>query len=765
MAKEIPILERKTTIQVPEMPNVQGAYEEAANSNNLLSTIGSTVAQTASNQIAAQLGYEAGKNPTGKDYPSFTEFDKNFNDSYHTQAAATLSLQGQKLLDDAHIEMSKAPRLTPQLIDNTQKQLQIGLNKIAENAPLAVKGKLQQAFDAHILNQTTQYKEKMFSQQREDQKDNLVNAIDFNTKSVFEISSSGNLKAAEEAVKNIEYMADNGVVNKFYTPEEARKIKETARQTYLDGKYTYIAQVAKNTGNFESFAKNFVDHQPSDIKSHEQWTNTGQAILRQGKFLDSMKAQDENLRSQQMLNVIATNPGAITDTKWMDFAKSVSPLKAEQVKFHLVQALKKNQSETTSVDTLIKGYDDPVVQANADPKVKNASFNKLVDYVQSKGQKNNIPVSRDQAEVQVASHAGAEIPVFTNSLKNKLSSANPNVIESGALQIHSLLQNGNGQALKGLNEQDWAMFAAYENLRDSPDPIKAAQDAHNRIYNQDPEVEKLNKQKWASVLTKQNSAGITNDNFALKTFGMNKDDFINPTIASAYGLNILGKFSNFFSITGDYEQAKRATQRWVDDNYGDTYVNGSKYKTLHPIEKKLGFKSRDGVPYIQQDAVNQFNEQLKPLKAAYDAKTLNEYWEVHPVLTHGQESKEVSTPKNPFKMEGQGKTAFETMRSALIREKEHFTPATEGPSKTHGLIFKSYDPIKITRHMRTANGEKKDTFNVILIGNTFDNYDIAIETKEGMRNLYKEFPMSGLMSYTPNQKAILESYNRDLKLK
>ena len=74
-----------------------------------MSDIGSSIAQTASNTLAENLGYTAGLNPKGDlSLPSFTEFDRNFAKSYQAQAQATLGLQANKLLSDAHIEMSKS---------------------------------------------------------------------------------------------------------------------------------------------------------------------------------------------------------------------------------------------------------------------------------------------------------------------------------------------------------------------------------------------------------------------------------------------------------------------------------------------------------------------------------------------------------------------------------------------------------------------------------------------------------------------------------
>jgi len=781
----IPTLERKVALQEPSVPDYQSAYLALAKSDTLVSDIGASVAQTASHAMAEQLGYTAGLNPKGNLLPSFTEFDQHFAQTYNTQAAATLGLQAQQLFDTAHVEMSKATRLTPELIESTSQQLLEGLNKITANAPTTVASQLQLKYRAQLSNQDSQYKQKMISQQRDEQKDNLVSLIDTNSKSIYETAKNGDFETAERQLRVNQENIDNGVDNKFWSKAEGQKLKDQARQDLINAEANYGAIAAHKAGKSGEFLKTLVDHKPKNL-TDEQYEGMLGSVLKEIQFLDSLVAQDQNLKSQQMLNQIASAPGAITQVQWDTFANSVSPLKAEQVKFSYIQALKKGESDTSSRDHLIQNYDNAEIQAIAEPKVKDAAFLKQVQDAMQNSHQTNIPMkspeplSQDAAEVQVATNAGAEIPVFTKILKNKLGSSNPSVSESGAQQIHALLQNGNGQALKGLNDQDWSMYSAIQSLRDSPDPLKANQDAHNRIYNQDPEVEKLNKTKFSNLLTKANSAGVSNDNFALKTFGMSKSDFLNPSIASAYGTNILSKLSNFYAISGDFDEAKRTTQHWVDQNYGDTFINGDKHKTLHPIEKEVGFNGRDGVPYIQQDVINQFNEKLAPIKKQYQDKKVNEYWE--PIAVNiKQEEKPIDILKRralhnyvpQFEMpEGEvGHIEFKTEdvlfqamsgKHTLKEHGGHKQPSSEA-SQEHGIFFKTYDPIKIKRHMRTASGEKTEVFNVILVGNSFGKYDIAIETEYGMRNLYKEAPHLGISDYVPNKQAILDSYNKDHK--
>lgn len=717
-SQDLPVLGRKVTAESSTTPEFQSSVDAFAASRNNLSAIGAQVAQSASNAMATQLGYESGKTPQGDLMPPITNFDKTFTDSYHAQANATLSLQGQKLLDDAHVEMSKPSRLTPELIANTHAQLQMGLDKIAEQAPTAIKGSLEHTFDSQLLQQTTQYKQKMISEQREDQKNTVQNGIDVAIKNALEFGKNGDVKGAQNAVASAKAMADSALASNFLTPEEARVAKETAEQTGLNGVFINQAMGALKEGKYPEFEKNYSENKPKGM-TNEQWLATGHAFNEQIGFIQSLRTQDENLKAQQMMNSIAADPGSITGTQWAAFTNSVSGIKAEEVKFKYIQALKKNQSSTVGTDALIENFSSPEAFANSSEKTQNAAFNKQVNYAVQQSEKTATPLSHEEAEVQVAASAGGKVPVFVNGLKNKLSSANPAMIESAAIQIHTLQASGAGHALAGLSDQDKAAYTKYEALRDSRDPATAARDMTEAVYNQDPDVQQMNKHKWSNLLTSSTQGGTQLDDFALQSVGLNKSDFITSSMGQVYGTNILQKYGTYFELlNGDKESALKLTKQYVDENYGDTGVNGGSHKTLHPLEMVLGFSDKKAVPYIQQDVVNQLNEHLAPIKESYANKKVNEYWETLPVS-----------------------------------------------GKDKGFIHTDYDPVKVKRHMRTANGEKTDTFNVVLQGNAFDNWDVSVQTASGMRNLFQIAPYLGVISYKPNVKAIRESYSKDHSLK
>lgn len=706
--QDIPILDRKVEVKEATHPDIQSAGQQLAASNNFLSTIGAKVAQTANTQMAVQLGYEAGKTPHGDIGLPLTEFDKNFVDSYNTQANSVLSLQGQKLLDDAHIQMSKAPRLTPELIASTHQQLEVGLKNIASAAPTAVKGKLEAAFASQTLNQMTQYNEKMFSQQREDAKNNLTNAADLHVKQANELAMNGDYKGALLHVEAANKAADSGVANRYLTPEQGRILKETAEKSRLAGQGIHEAEIADSRNKLPQFLKEFVKE--THGMTNEQHAYVSQAISQHFNMKNSLRNQDENLRSQQMINAIATDVSKISGSDFEEFAQSVSPLKAEQVRFKYIQAQKAQAKDTSQKDYLKANWGDARTQANAGPKLQNATFNELVDNAML----NDKNLSQDDAEVKIAGSAGTTIPVFTDSLKGKLWSGDPAQMDSGARQIHALQATHQGHALKGLNDSDNALFGLYEGMRNPADPTATARLVIENSQNLDPAVLKVTRAKWETLVdvnTRQAKQDV--DDWVLSEFGMGKKSsifapnrkvFDAPFMATHYAADIKSKYQTFYEATRGNEQvAKKKTQEYVDENYGQTEINGNKQWTLHPIEKAMGFTTDDGIPFIQRDIIRQMTLPLTFLKNFYDINASDEYWTI----------------------EGEPKPG---------------------------------EPIRMTKHERAALGTKTKTFDLNLIGNNFDSWDLTVMTDRGPQNLFLEAPQLGLTTYKPNTAEILEEY-------
>lgn len=709
--------ERRIQPNVSEFSNVQNAISNYANNNNFLSIVGSTVAASASNAIAKKLGSELGMNPKGNmiDVP-LTDFDKAMQESYKTQAQATLGLQANKLISDSNLEASKADRITPELIAKTNKSISIGLQNIFKNAPSEIVPNLQYHYGTLQMNQAADLTERMIREQREDRRNNTALAVQSNAENAYSFGLRGNDEAAEDVIKTTKKLSEADVNSRLMTPEQAKANVDTARKSYLSGKIIHDYELAKAEGKGEDFLKSIAEKKPSYL-SDSDYMGVTNNLLQYVNHQESLRSQDEQLRLAKFQTSIAMNPIAPDiGQQLQDLKNNVTPVEYERAKLHYVNSVKAFMQEQGETTDIIGSWKDPSAFARLPEKAINKGFDMLTEkYMEQRKQEGNS-ISAEEAEVQIAASAGGKVPVFLNTLKNKINSANPAMMDSAARQMDALYSMNAGHALVGISDHDKAIFTQYKSLRDSLPPEEAAKIAIQNS-NQEPDIQRMNKEKWSEYLKLQTSGGFlrtkSTQEWALNQVGMNKKDFMNPGIANEYGNLILNKYAAFYQMTnGDKDSALKLTKQEVEENFGYTGVNGGKVKTLHPIEKVLGYpENSDVVPFIQQDVVNTLNKSFIPLKESFQKGESDVYWEV-----------------------------------------------VSGDMKNHAYLFgHNYNPIQVKRYTKTKDGIKSDLYNVMLIGNSF-NWDISLQTDAGMRPLPQIAPYLGIQTYTPNKKAIDTAY-------
>ena len=708
--------QRTVGAEVSPVPDIQSAASQFAANTNWMSALGGEVASKASNAIASRIGGELGKNPHGELGPSFTEFDKTMNETYATQAAATLGLQAQKLITQSNLELAAAPRLSAGMIAKSQAQVSYGLERIYSLAPDSIRPHLEQQYGSVMLQQNETLTRRMIGEQKQDFRNNTEVSNKINNQNAHSLTlndnkldKNGDSKAGLDAVRSVERINDAALAARVITPEEARVAKQSAKISYLSGKYTRQALEADKNGKLPELYRSWAEKPPKDVPDEFHFpvlNNVAQYMNEQA----SLKLQDQQLKMAQFNVKLAENP----DQAALDFVQlqsELNPLQGQQAKLALINALNKNQTDNQATNLLASDWGNSELLARSDTKHINKAFDTLVSKaMQTANQAGGAPLSHDDAEVMVAGSAGGNIPVFTKSLHNKLSSGNPQMMESAAQQMHLAYERGEGHALSGLDEKDLVAFNTIEALRNSVNPTEAMTETINKIYNQDPQVLQTVKAQWQNYIVTL-SKSTTPINFAISTFAGGKD-FITVSNGQAYGADILSKYqTNYILANGDEAVAKATTQRWVDENYGDTWINGKRNYTMHPIEKLLGYEGSDIVPTIHKDVMNQLNDHFAPIKEAFSRGETNEYWESEPLST-----------------------------------------------KTHGIFSTTYEPIKVSRFTRQGETIKKETFDIVLSGNSFDKWDIAVNANGIMRPLYQVAPYLGLMEYNPNRKWINEEY-------
>lgn len=706
-------VKRSVGVEVSGVPNYQQAISSYAENTNWMSSLGSAVATKASQALAVKLGTDLGSNPQGDlKLPPITDFDKAFAQSYETQATATLGLQANKLISSANIQIAQAPRITPELISSTNHQVSLGLKNIFQNAPAEIRSKLEYQYKSLQVNQTENLMTRMTKEQREDRQNNLTQFSKVSNENLFSMGFDGkdldknsDSKIALETLGYIEKSFQSAQDVYDITPEGKKLGIDSAWESYLSGKYSRLGMEALREGKLEDFLQDFAENKSIPTQYHKAVFGNVKNYLSEQVSLRSHK---QNYIAQQMVNRMALNPNSVTGQELEIFRNQVAPLLYEQTLFKYIQLKKTATNKSQSITNLKKNWDKPEAHAQVSADVQNATFNELVQYEKE----NNPSISDDDAKINVAASAGSTIPVYTSTLHKQLNSGIPYEMNSAVYQIRKLQQMKAGHAKTGLNDTDMGIVAQYESLVNPIDPTKAAQIVIETNQNMDEPVLKLTNEKWENLkFANTIAAGRSIDNWILTKFGYKGNSWYNfsfnfdsPYMETLYAADIYNKYKTFFKILrGDEQKATDLTNEYLQANYGLTRINGNKQLTLHPIEKRLGFESGEGISQIHKDVVRQFKEPMDNLKKAYDMKASDVYW--------------------------------------TIKEPE-----------------KSGQPLIMTKHNRAGLGTTTEEYPVVFTGTNFDEWDVMLKSKNGPFSLALDAPYLGIETYRPDKEWIIDEY-------
>lgn len=703
--------QRNVTAEVTPGPDVQSAVSNYAANTNWMSNLGSAVAARASTAVAQKIGGDLGKNPQGDLGPVLTDFDKTMHESYQTQAQATLGLQANKLITDSNLEMAKAPRITPSLIAKTNQQVSIGLQNIFKNAPSEIRPDLEYQYGSLQLSQGEQLSNRMISEQRQDQKDTILASNRESNELATNLARSGNIKAAMAVVESTKKRNDSGWNSKLISKETAQVANESVLKSAQAGKVIYDYDKAKSEGKGEQFLADL--HKRKDV-TPDQLDSMANALITHVGQENALNSQNEQLRLSQYNTSLAMNPVSPDLANQLQvLQENVSPIAYQKAVQATIQARKAWEQNSAEQLDLTHNWGDSAALARSSEKHINRTFDNLVaNVVQKQG------ISREEAEVQVAMSAGAPVPVFVKTLNDKLTSGNPANIQAAALQIQALRDVEGGHALIGLSQQGQAIAIQFQHQQGSMPDSDLARKITDDIVNIDPSMQKTLDNMWTMQLSKGGAGGLGASKslagFALEAVGANPKNLGGTYFQTIYGNDLYENLkSNFDAARGDYATAKQMTKDYYNQNYAETRMNGDITISDHPLEKALGYKDHDVVPFIQQDFLNQ----VKPILEKN--KTEDDSWSIKPLKA------EDTGPRSTFR--------------------------------------KMYPPAELVRNVKTKDGMKQYSYPVNFIGRPGNQWDVVVQTPSGPRNLFLVAPQLGIITYKPNAESIANDYNAHAK--
>ncbi len=703
--------------EVTAFPNFQEAMKDYAAGTNWMSFIGSAVASKASDALATQIGGEFGKNPQGNIGFPITDFDKTFQQSYNTQAQATLGIQANKLITDSNIEAAKATRITPDLLQKTNDSIIHGLQNILKNAPDAIKPNMEMQFGNIVLNQKASLSGRMIREQKEDQRNNNAYASDMNSQHAYSFGLNGNEKAGLAAIENTRRLNEASLSARLITPEDAKTNIDAARKSYLTGKKINEYEKARSEGKGEEYLKSLADKRPKDL-SDADYMSVSNNLMNYVNHQNALRSQDQTLRLAQFQNNVAMNPMAPNmASQLQDLKNNVSPHAYEEAQLHYINAVKKYNTDEGNINNALSSWNDPSSFARLTEKGINKAFDMQVNRYQQQRQQQGNPISSDEAEVQIAASAGGRVPVFEKTLENKLLSANPANIVSASNQMAMLSDMQAGRVYDRIPTKAKAIATLFQQQKGSMPDADLARQITDNLSNIDDKMQNTLDNSWNLILSHNGAGGMSTSqslaDFALRQVGLNSrhnKELGGTYFGVIYGNDIYNQLnSNFIATRGDYQAAKKMTQDYVDTHYGDTYINGFKQKTDSPIERYLGYKGNDITPYIQQDMLNQLSSSFEEAKKSHP----DDYWEALPLKKQG---------------------------SAI------------------SIGSSSNSVAEVIRHIKTKNGFKEYRYPVELVGRAGNQWDVVLNTPYGQRNLFLVAPHLGVTTYHPNKEAIEKDF-------
>lgn len=616
----LPTLEKQEKLDVVTTPSgyAQG-FDNMAMTPNMLGQIGSTVAQNASNALAQKWGYEAGLNPHGDVLPALTKADQAYQQAYLAQSSNTLSLQANSMLMKANEQISSAYEVTPGMINEYQKQMTEGTQKILENAPLQVKASLGYQYGSQIQSTTHRLKLKLNSQNKEQALDHMKMVDKQTDTNIINKAMSGDIQGAkvlyESKVSRNQQQRNSGMMSETqqFTSNESAKVSLFTAQSNA------MAIDARRAGGdkLDKYLASLADlkNKPAEL-TYDQYNTMGNNTLRFMNHLDSLEQNERNdvvtnLNSKLFKGTLSDQDIEEAKTTGVLKSSDINTLTAKWNRWQATHAASQNQLLSTST-----GFSDTVAYASTSAKNQNEAYISLTQSMKEK-KPGAIPGA---IEAEVASVAGGPNGAFFNQLTGLSRSAIPTEMEQ-ASRMYSIVNNRSPENLAGLPQETSDNIRAFDAFRElyPGDVNTAAAMARNVMMPKTQDQKEANNAAWSEYRQHNLSTAPDRLTYAKSVLSANgfffKPDVLSSTETSNHISKILERYTKLFN--GDVEAAKNATKNAVETIYGETHTNGAKEVSRLPIEKFTGL-GRKSTFFIQHDAINSLQAQFGEYRNAYD---------------------------------------------------------------------------------------------------------------------------------------------------
>jgi hypothetical protein len=741
-AEEVKTLDRSVKAETHQIPDYQGAASNYAAATNWMSNLGSYVATQASNAIASKLGAEYGKNPKGDLGVPITDFDKTMQESYKTQAQATLGLQASKLITDSNLELAKAPRITPELIAKNSQSVQLGLKNIFDNAPSELRPHLEYQYGNLMISQMEHLSSRMLHEGKEDLKNNVELSSAQLAENAHSFAMSDKDTAAENAVENVRKQNESLVQQKLITPLEAKNRVDSARQSMQAGKYQRKYDLLNKPGEREQFLRS-LETRPKDI-SDADYPYLLNSVMRHADQTARLESQDQSLKIANFQLLARTNPdqaaNALPDLQNSLTAKQYADT---EIWFNkLNNKLEKSNQTFANVTASWGDYNKFPSDFTDKQKLDTLEHNAAI-----LSQQKNI--SQTEAEMQLAATAAGPIAGYNHKIEAKATSGNSAQMDEAAASVDYINASDKPQNLFGMSDSAKAMLRQYKAFRDTHDPVTAAQMAKEAVIGKSEQQRKANDESFQQHYIDNKKSGDTKNSFALRVADVPKDRMVNVPQLSDF---IDAKYEGYYKLfNGDNAMAIKSVKEDLDMTFGDESVNGFKQYTQFPIIKTFNLpENSEG--FIHDDLASQLTDKFQNSKTFYDNGAVDSWWEVKPnvslndYFTAVHKINELSSNKNILDLV---KSNHEIKKYRDIVESFHNSPPPKLIQHHRDGSINQYDSVIVANPLMSRNKN----------GEVIGSYDVNIKTPTSVTSIAYQDPTVGPMRYTPNRDKIISGNN------
>jgi len=761
-----PTLEKQVRLDntVGQAPYTQ-TFDSAALNPTALGEFGARIAITASNMLAQKRGYEAGKNPNGTLLPPITQADRVYQDAYVSQAQNTLGLQATKLMQQGQSELTKAWKLTPELIASYNKNMSDGLNEIINNAPLQAQPGLAAQFGSTLINSTGNLNQKMIGQQKQEAMQNAALFNNSQLSAMYEAAKSGNFKDAEimhsDMDMRINSMSNSGMI----TPLQADSSKKSARMSLYTGLYSGEAIKAFNNKEGDQFLADLIAKKPKGMDSLE-WESIAKNVMAEVQVQESFQQRNETSlysEANRLLNEGTLTPDFIAQLE----SETTSKPRFNNFMAQVASLQRKNYSQNQKVNSLMPEWNNPYSMAVTDTKTKNVALIQAGQDIKQRAADKGRVLDDFTAQTEAMSTAGTPIQSYTQQLNAGFLSGNPDLMMRN-LDAYRALRNSNPKVLNGISKTAEAMMTNFESqMEDGNAPDVAAQKASEIVLKKTPEQIEINTELTSAWEHANVNTPSRLNSWASQFADLGNDASINNLPYFALHVKNIFK-SNMQLLNGDVEGATKMTREGIERSWGVTHVNGKDEFVFQPVEQTIGLESGAN-PLIKNDLYEQLKTQIEPMNAAYE------------------EGKRKGDNRISFKYEMEERPTYEQFREAqnLISKKVRSSTQT-GFSGTPATPFANTkqadkefdDAIETVKRFKDETIKIKRVFN----GGHVEEFEVAIGANPGLqqdpnsgiigsynvtmrKNNGPSSPMNGFFRgplsepiYRPNQSLIRQRY-------